>query len=92
MPHLAQVVCGKNGNVDWCIVLMEMPMTQFEECWPLPTGISSGTPLKPQHSNPNPNLNPLADQLCIDFLIPPTPVIIPRRLPAFLESLMRLRN
>ena len=50
-------------------------------------GISSWTPLKPQHSNPNPN--PLANQLwCIDFLTPPTPLIIP----AFLESLMPLTN
>ena len=23
--------------MDWCIVLMEMPLTRFEECWPLPT-------------------------------------------------------
>ena len=54
-------------------------------------GISSWTPLKPQHSNPNPN--PLAHQLwSIDFLTPPTPLIIPHRLPAFLESLMPLKN
>ena len=54
-------------------------------------GMSSWTPLKPQHSNPNPN--PLANQLwCIDFLTPPTPLIIPHRLPAFLESLMPLKN
>ena len=54
-------------------------------------GISSWTPLKPQHSNPNPN--PLANQLwCIDFHIPPTSLIIPHRLPAFLESLMPLKN
>ena len=53
--------------------------------------ISSWTPLKPQHSNLNPN--PLANQLwCIDFLTPPTPLIIPHRLPAFLESLMPLKN
>ena len=53
--------------------------------------ISSWTPLKPQHSNPNPN--PLANQLwCIDFLTPPTPLIIPHRLPAFLESFMPLKN
>ena len=53
--------------------------------------ISSWTPLKPQHSNPNPNC--LANQLwCIDFLTPPTPLIIPHRLPAFLESLMPLKN
>ena len=37
--------------------------------------ITSWTPLKPQHSNPN----PLANQLwCIDFLTPPTPLIIPQ--------------
>ena len=56
-----------------------------------PDGISSWTPLKPQHSNPNPNR--LANQLWyIYFLTPPTPLIIPHRLPAFLESLMPLKN
>ena len=55
----------------------------------LSDGIFSWTPLKPQHSNPNPNSNRLANQLwCIDFLTPPTPLILPHRLPAFLESLM----
>ena len=54
-------------------------------------GISSWTPLKPQHRNPNPN--PLANQLwSIDFLTPPAPLIIPHRLPVFLESLMPLKN
>ena len=54
-------------------------------------GISSWTPLKPQHRNPNPN--PLANQLrFIDFLTPPTPLIISHRLPAFLEFLMPLKN
>ena len=54
-------------------------------------GISSWTPLKPQHSNPNPN--PLVNQLwCIDFFIPPTPLNIPHRLPDFLEFLMPLKN
>ena len=56
-------------------------------------GISSWTPLKPQHSNPKPNPNPLANQLwCIDFLTPHTPLIIPHRLSGFLESLMPLKN
>ena len=56
---------------------------------PCSDGISSWTPLKPQHINPD----PLANQLCcIDFLTPPTPFIIPHRLPAFLESLMSLKN
>ena len=51
--------------------------------------LSSWTPLKPQHRNPNPLANQL---LCIDFLTPPTPLIIPHRLPAFLESLMPLKD
>ena len=56
-------------------------------------GISSWTPLKPQHSNPNHNPNLSANQLqCIDLLTPPTPLIIPHRLPAFLESLMPQKN
>ena len=54
-------------------------------------GISCWTPLKPQHSNPNPN--PLTNQLwCIDFLTPPKPLTIPHRLLAFLEFLMPLKN
>ena len=54
-------------------------------------GISSWTPLKPQHSYPNPN--PLANQLwSIVFLTPPTPLIIPHRLSAFLKSRMPLKN
>ena len=54
-------------------------------------GISSWTLLKPQHSNPNPN--PLANQhRCSDFLIPSTLLIIPQRLPAFVESHMPLKN
>ena len=54
-------------------------------------GISCWTSLKAQHSNLNPN--PLANQLwCIDFFTPPTPLIIPHRLRAPLESLMPLQN
>ena len=54
-------------------------------------GFSSWTPLKPQYINPNPN--PLASQLwCIDFLTPPTPLVIPHRLLVFLESLVPLKN
>ena len=48
------------------------------------------TPLKPQYSNLNPN--PLANQLWrYNFLAPPTPIIIPHSLSAFLESLMPLK-
>ena len=34
--HLGQIVCDNDGVVDWCIVLVEMTLTRFEECWPLP--------------------------------------------------------
>ena len=54
-------------------------------------GISTWTPLRPQYGNHNPNF--LANQLWyIDFLTPPTPLIIPHRLLAFLEYLMPLKN
>ena len=90
--HLSQIVCDKDGVVDWCIVLPGGNTT--DPIWRVlatSLGISCWTPLKPQHSNPN--LNRLANQpWCIDFLIPPTPLIIPHRLPAFLESLMSLKN
>ena len=58
-------------------------------------GISPWTPLKPQHSNPNPyrNHNHLANQFwCIDFLTHAIPFIIHQRFPAFLECLMPLKN
>ena len=35
--HLGQILCDKDRVVDWCIVLVEMPLTRFEECWPLST-------------------------------------------------------
>ena len=90
-PHLGQMVCDKDGVVDWCIVLVEMSLTRFEECWALPTESLPGTPLKPQHSIPNPN--PLAKQLlCIEFLTPPTLFIIPHTLAAFFESLKPFKN
>ena len=34
--HLGQIVCDKDGVVDWCIVLVGMPLSWFKECWPLP--------------------------------------------------------
>ena len=35
--HLGQIVCDNDWVVDWCIVLVEMLLTWFEECWPLST-------------------------------------------------------
>ena len=87
VAHLGQIVCDKDGVVDSCIVLLEMPLTRFKECWPLPYEFLP----EPQHSNPNPN--PLANQLWSIYLLTPlTPFIIPHRLPAFIESLMPLKN
>ena len=80
-----------------CHWMLEMPLNAGNATDPIwrvlasSDGISCWTPLKPQHSNPNPNH--LANQLwCIDFLTPPTPLIIPHRLPAYLESLIPLKN
>ena len=54
-------------------------------------GISSWTPLKLQHCNLNPNR--LANQLwCIDFLTPPTALIILHRLRTVLECLIPLKK
>ena len=70
--------CGNAPDPIWRVLAFSL----WISCW---------TPLKPQHSNPNPK--PLANQLwCSDFLTPPSPIIIPHRLPAFLESLMPLKN
>ena len=35
--HPGQIVCDKERVVDWCIVLVELTLTQFEECGLLPT-------------------------------------------------------
>ena len=45
-----------------------MPLTRFEECWPLPTESLSELHSKPQHSNPNPN--PLAFGVLTSLLLP----------------------
>ena len=46
--HLAQIVCDKDEVVDWCIVLLEMPLTRSEECWSLP---KESLPELPQNLN-----------------------------------------
>ena len=64
-----------------------MPLTRFEECWPLPTESLPKLPL---------NLNTVTLTLTLwpinSGLTSPTPLIIPHRIPAFLESLMPLKN
>ena len=35
--ELVKIACDKDGVVDWCIVLVEIPLTRFEECWLFPT-------------------------------------------------------
>ncbi len=42
--HLDQIVCDKDGVVDWCIVLVEILLARFEECWALLTESFSGLP------------------------------------------------
>ena len=88
---LGQIVCDKDGVVDWCIVLVKNTTNPIWRVLASSDRNSSWTPLKPQHCNPNPDR--LVNQLrSNDFLTPPTPLIISHRLPAFLESLMPLKN
>ncbi len=35
--HFGQIVRDKDRVMDWCIVLVEILLTRFEECWPLLT-------------------------------------------------------
>ena len=42
--HVGQIVCVKDEVVDWGNVLLEMPLTRFEECPPLPTESLSELP------------------------------------------------
>ena len=50
--HLVQIVCDKNGITDWCIVLVEMPLTLFWRVMASSDRISFWIPLKTQHSIP----------------------------------------
>ena len=75
--HFGQIICDKNGGVNLYIVLGKATDLIWRVLAPS-DGISKWTPLKPKHSNPNPKH--LANQpWCIDFLTPPTPLIIPHR-------------
>ena len=95
--HLGQIVCDKDGLVDLsCGLVYCLGGNATDPIWRVlasSDGISCWTHLKPQYSCPNPNPNPLANELwCSDFLTPLTTLIIPHRLPAFLEFLMPLKN
>ena len=37
--HLGPIVCDKDGDVDWCKVLVEKLLSRFEACWPLPRNL-----------------------------------------------------
>ena len=63
--HLGQIVCDKDGVVDWWIVLVEMPLTRFDS-----DGISPWTPLKPQRSNPNPYFCPISSGVLTSLPLP----------------------
>ncbi len=63
--------------IEFCFKLGKNATDPIWRVLALSNGISCWTPLKPQHSN----FNPLAYQLWgIDFLTPPTPLIIPHSL------------
>ena len=90
--------CSSSSNILWqgwsCGLVHCTGRNATDTIWRVlasSDGISLWTPLKLQHINHN--HNPLANQLwCIDFLPPPTPLIIHQRLTTFLESLMPLKK
>ena len=91
--HLGQIVCDKERSCGLVHCPGGNATDPISRVLASYDGISTWTPLKPQHSNPNPNPKSLANQLwSTDLLTPPTPLIIHQRLPAFLESLMPLKN
>ena len=42
--HLSQIVCDYDGVVEWCIVMVGMPLIRFQQCWPLPKEFSAELP------------------------------------------------
>ena len=78
------IVCDKDGVVDWCIVLVEMPLSRFEECWPLPKESLPELPL-------NLNIVPLTLTVWPINSGVLTSILLPH-LFAFLQSLMPLKN
>ena len=83
--HLGQIVCDKDEVMDWWIVLVEMPLTRFEECWPLPTAFLPELPY---------NLNIVT--LTLNLTIWPinsgvlTSLLLPHLSPSFTDSLPSL--
>ena len=37
--YLGQIVCDKDGVVDWCIALVEMPLSQFKSAGLFPRNL-----------------------------------------------------
>ena len=88
---LGQIVCDKDGVVDWCIVLVEMPLTQLKECRPLPTESLPELPHNLNIVTLTLTLWPINSGVLTSLLLH-THLIIPHRLPAFLDSLIPLQN
>ena len=68
--HLAQIVCDKDRVMDWCIVLLEMPLSRFEECWPLPTESLPERPLNLNIVTLTLTLWPINSGVLTSFLLP----------------------
>ena len=89
--HLAQIVCYKDGVVDWCIVLVEMPLTRFEECWPLPKEPLPELPLNLNIVTLSLTFWSINSGVLTSLLLPHLSSSL-TDYPAFLESLMPLKN
>ena len=81
--HLGQIVCDKDGVEDWCIVLLEMPLTQFEECWSLPTEYLPELPKKLNIVTLTQTLWPINTGVLTSLLLPHLSSSLTESLPSF---------
>ena len=68
--YLDVIFCDKDGVVDWCIVLLEMPLTRFEECWPPPTKSFAELPQNINIVTLTLTLGPINSDLLTSLLLP----------------------
>ena len=56
--------------MDWCIILVEIPLTQFEECWPLPTESLPELPLNLNIVTLTLNIWPINSDVLTSLILP----------------------
>ena len=68
--------------MDWCIVLVEMPLTWFKECWPLPKESLLELPLNLNIVNLTLNLWPINSGVLTSLILPHVSLSLTNSLPS----------